>query len=186
MDPSGLLQMYRLARQATRGDFRGARWGATQSETMQSEVETLQEDWSGTSTLFGFDVRFRYTFGPAGLRGGSYEFLLQMSEIDPAAAFKEVLHALLRQYGLPLYLQRTPTMLSSTALLPPTSLLRSMAQGSSRCIAAWATDPSEILLVKDETAVPLRLMYQARDGLLYQDAATQRMRAHQQQLAALQ
>jgi hypothetical protein len=183
VDPSGLLHMYRLARQVARGDFRGSRWGSSQTEALQNEVENLRENWVGDSTLFGFEVRFRYAFGPAGLRGGSYEFLLQMNEMDPAAAFQQVLDALLRQYGLPLYLQRTPSTLTSSASLPPTSLLRSMAKGSTRCIAAWATDPSEILLVKDETAVPLRLVYQARDELLYPDASTQKMRAYQARVA---
>jgi hypothetical protein len=169
--------MYRLARQSTRGDFRGSRWGASTSETLQSEVENLREGWTGFSTLFGFEVLFRYVFGPAGLRGGTYEFRLQMSEIDPAAAFQQVLEALLRQHGLPSYLQRTPVLLAPRSCLPPTSLLRSMAQRAGRCLSAWATESSEILLIKDETAVPLRLLYQARDESLYPDASTQAMRA---------
>lgn len=183
MDPSGLWHLYRLARQSTRGDFRGSRWGASTSEALQSEVENLREDWTGCSTLFGFEVLFRYAFGPAGLRGGTYEFCLQMSEIDPAAAFQQVLDALLRQYGLPSYLQRTPALLAPTSCLPPTSLLRSMTQHAGRCIAAWATEASEILLIKDETAVPLRLLYQARDESLYPDVSTQAMRAFQLQVA---
>ena len=124
MDPSDLWHRYRLTRKATRGDFRGSRWGASAAETTQSEVENLREDWTGNSTLFGFDVLFRYGFGPAGLRGGTYEFLLQMDEADPAAAFQHVLESLLRQHGLPLYMQRTPVALSAAASLPPTSLLR--------------------------------------------------------------
>jgi len=34
-------------------------------------------------------------------------------------------------------------------------------------------------LIKDATAVPLRLLYQARDELLYPDALTQPMPAYQ-------
>ena len=179
MDPTGLWHMYRSARQATRGDFRGARWGASTTETLQTEVENLREGWTGSSSLFGFEVSFRYVFGPAGLRGGTYEFRLQMSEIDPAAAFQQVLESLLRQYGLPSYLQRTPALLAPSSCLPPTSLLRSMAQRTGRCIAAWAIEASEILLIKDDTAVPLRLMYQARDESLYPDVSTQAVRAFQ-------
>ena len=179
MDPTDLWHKYRRARVITRGDFRGSRWGASSAETMQCEVENLREGWTGNSTLFGFEVLFRYVFGPAGLRGGNYEFLLQMNETDPAAAFQQVLDALLRQHGLPQYLQRTPVSLTARAALPPKSLLRSMAQGPSRCIAAWATDASEILLIKDETAVPLRLLYQARDESLYPEVATQTLRAYQ-------
>jgi hypothetical protein len=179
LDPSDLWHKYRLARQVTRGDFRGSRWGASSSEALQSEVENLREGWTGISTLFSFEVLFRYVFGPAGLRGGTYEFRLQMSEIDPAAAFQQVLDALQRQHGMPLYLQRTPVLLAPTSCLPPTSLLRSMAQRTGRCIAAWAIEASEILLIKDDTAVPLRLLYQARDESLYPDVSTQAMRAFQ-------
>lgn len=185
MDASALWHTYRLSRQATRADFRGARWGASSNEAMQSELENLREGWSGSSTLFGFEVQFRYVFGPAGLRGGSYEFLLQMSEVDPAAAFQQVLEALIRPYGLPLYLQRTPDALAPSSCLPPTSLLRAMTKGPGRCIAAWAIEASEILLIKDETAVPLRLLYQARDESLYPDLSTHAMRVFQQR-AALQ
>jgi hypothetical protein len=179
LDPSDLWHKYRLARQSTRGDFRGSRWGASTSEALQSEVENLREGWTGFSTLFGFEVLFRYVFGPAGLRGGTYEFRLQMSEIDPAAAFQQVLETLLRQYELPLYLQRTPVLLAPNSCLPPTSLLRSMTHRVGRCIAAWATEGSEILLIKDDTAVPLRLLYQARDESLYPEVSTQAMRAFQ-------
>jgi hypothetical protein len=183
LDPSGLWHLYRLARLSRRGDFRGSRWGASTHEAEQSEVEGLREDWSGLSTLYGFEVLFRYEFGPAGLRSGTYEFRLQMSEIDPAAAFQQVLDVLLRHYGLPAYLQQAPALLASTPGLTPTSLLRFTTRHAGRCMAAWATQATEILLLKDETAVPLRLRYQARDPSLYPEVATQAMRALQLQVA---
>lgn len=167
---SGLLRMLRITRTDLREDFRGSRWGATSAQVLDNEVENLREGWCGASELFGLPVSFRYTFGPAGLRGGAYEFLLSDVNVDAAMAFRRILAALMRQYQMPLYLQQTPAVLFANAQLPPMSLLRSMAQGSSRCIAAWATQRSEVLLIKDDTAVPLRLLCHARDESLYPDA----------------
>jgi hypothetical protein len=167
VDTSGLRRILRTTRKAAQGDFRGSSWGAEASEVEAAEFENLREGWTGSTTLFGYEAQLRYVFGSSGLQSGNYEFSLQSRE-DASAAFQKVLDALMRQLGLPLYLQRTPAALPASAILPPTSLLRSMAKGSNRCIAAWATDSTEILLIKgDEAAVPLRLLYLARSNLLY-------------------
>ncbi len=165
MDPSGLWRKYKIARSSTRGDFRGSMWGASTSEVVETEIENLREGWSGQSTLFGFDVILRYKFGDRGLRGGSYEFLL--GSRDPLQAFQSVFDALFRQHGMPVYLQRAPSALDPASPLPPTSLLRSMTQGAARCVAAWATETSEVLLLMDMSSIPLRLNYAARDESLY-------------------
>ena len=115
-------------------------------------------------------MTFRYIFGPAGLRGGSYEFDLRDRFTDASLTFRHVLAALSGRTQLPLYLQQTPAVLAPDVELPPMSLLRSMAQGAPRCIAAWVTDTSELLLIKDDTAVPLRMLCNARDAFLYPDA----------------
>jgi hypothetical protein len=75
----------------------------------------------------------------------------------------------MKQHQVPLYLQQTPAVLPADVELPPTSLLRSMAQGAPRCIAGWVTETSELLLIKDDTAVPLRVLCNARDSALYPD-----------------
>ena len=166
----GKAELLRASRSGTREDFRGSSWGAGNMQVLESEVENLREDWSGNSRLFGLGVTFRYSFGPAGLRGGTYEFELQGDYSDPSVAFRHVLAELMKQYSVPLYLQQTPAVLGADVELPPMSLLRSMAKGSPRCIAAWAIDASELLLIKDDTAVPLRLLCNARAGSLYPDA----------------
>lgn len=167
VDTSALRRILRPVRKAAQGDFRGSSWGAGSGEVETAEFENLREGWTGSSSLFGYDVQFRYVFGPSGLQSGNYEFSVE-SRDNAGVAFQKVLDAMMRQHGLPLYLQRTPAALPASAILPPTSLLRSMAKGSNRCIAAWATDNTEILLIKgDEAALPLRLLYLARSNLLY-------------------
>lgn len=166
MDPSGLWRMYKVARSTTKGDFRGSCWGASTNEVIDTEIENLREGWTGKSILYGYEVLLRYKFGDRGLRGGAYEFSLEGT--DPTEAFQEVFDALLRQHGMPLYLQRAQAALGSLPALPPTSLLRSMTQGAPRCVSAWATDTSEILLLMDATStIPLRLNYASRDESLY-------------------
>lgn len=165
MDPSGLWRMYKVARSTTRGDFRGSSWGASTSEVIDTEVENLREGWTGQSVLYKYDVLLRYKFGDRGLRGGAYEFLLE--DAEPTTAFQEVFDALLRQYGMPLYLQRAHAALGTNPSLPPTSLLRSMTQGAVRSVAAWATESSEIMLLMDTSTIPLRLNFASRDESLY-------------------
>jgi hypothetical protein len=165
MDASGLWRKYKVARNSAKGDFRGSLWGATTGEVLANEVENLREGWTGKSTLFGYEVLLRYKFGDRGLRGGSYEFMLE--DQDPTTAFQEVFGALSKQFGLPLYLQRARAVLSPTDELPPASLLRSMLLGPPRCVAAWATERSEVLLLMDASAIPLRLNFAARDESLY-------------------
>ncbi len=170
MRVSGLLRHYRSARSGLWDDFRGSHWGMSDTQILMNEVENLREGWCGTGELFEIGVTFRYIFGPAGLRGGSYEFDLRDRFADASLAFRHVLAALMKQHQVPLYLQQTPAVLSPDVELPPMSLLRSMAQGAPRCIAGWVTDASELLLIKDDTAVPLRVLCNARDAALYPDA----------------
>lgn len=174
---SGLLRTYRATRSGMREDFRGSRWGTNEAQVLQTEMENLREGWRGTSELFGMPVMFRYTFGPAGLRGGTYEFALRDEFSDASVAFRHVLAALMKQHQLPAYLQQTPAVLLPDVELPPMSLLRSMAQGGARCIAAWAMASSEVLLIKDESTSPLRLLCNARDATLYPDISPRPLQA---------
>jgi hypothetical protein len=165
MDPSRWWRFYKTTRRILRGDFRGSSWGASEAEVLDTEVENLREGWTGTSKLFGYDVLLRYKFGDRGLRGGTYEFLLK--DDDPLAAFEKVFEATTRELGIPVYLQRAHVELRDHASLSPASLLRSMILGAPRCVAAWVTDTSEVLLLMDASAIPLRLNFAARDASLY-------------------
>jgi hypothetical protein len=170
IDPSGLWRMYKVSRSATQGDFRGSYWGASPDAVIDAEVENLREGFLGYTQLLGYQAMLRYKFGPRGLRGGTYEFKLEAG-MDPGLGFQQVFDGLFKQLGMPLYLQRAQAALGPTAALSPASLLRTMTQGANRSVAAWATDTTEIVLLRDESAAPLRLNYISRDPLMYENTS---------------
>ena len=48
---SGLLRSYRSGRSGMWDDFRGSRWGMSDTQILMNEVENLREGWCGTGEL---------------------------------------------------------------------------------------------------------------------------------------